>query len=112
MPARCADTSNSADRGYDRIRIYDSVTGWFTQEDPIGLAGGLNLYGYAGGSPVDFSDPFGLGPIGDRALSPVAETAHQQIRDPEDRRPARQRRAIERFPLQCNYRKDVTPLPV
>jgi hypothetical protein len=34
--------------------------GWFTQIDPIGLAGGLNLYGFAGGDPVNFSDPFGL----------------------------------------------------
>jgi hypothetical protein len=32
----------------------------FTQEDPLGLAGGLNLYGFAGGDPVNFSDPFGL----------------------------------------------------
>ena len=28
--------------------------------DPIGLAGGLNLYGFAGEDPVNFSDPFGL----------------------------------------------------
>ena len=35
-------------------------TGRFTQENPIGLAGGLNLYGFAGGDPVNFSDPFGL----------------------------------------------------
>ena len=34
--------------------------GSFTQEDPIGIAGGLNLYGYANGDPVNFSDPFGL----------------------------------------------------
>lgn len=33
-----------------------------TQEDPIGLAGGLNLYGFANGDPVNFSDPFGLCP--------------------------------------------------
>jgi len=26
------------------------------------LAGGLNLYGYAGGDPINFSDPFGLTP--------------------------------------------------
>jgi hypothetical protein len=33
------------------------------------LAGGLNLYGYAGGDPINFSDPFGLdclGPDGQR----------------------------------------------
>lgn len=40
---------------------------FFTQEDPIGLAGGLNLYGFAGGDPVNFSDPFGLCPDGSGA---------------------------------------------
>jgi hypothetical protein len=34
--------------------------GLFTQEDPIGLAGGMNLYGFANGDPINFSDPFGL----------------------------------------------------
>jgi hypothetical protein len=33
-----------------------------TQEDPIGLAGGLNLYGYANADPINQSDPFGLCP--------------------------------------------------
>ncbi len=32
----------------------------YTQEDPIGLAGGMNLYGYAAGDPINNSDPFGL----------------------------------------------------
>jgi RHS repeat-associated protein len=45
---------------YKRARVYDPRTGRFTQEDPIGLAGGLNLYGFANGDPVNFSDPFGL----------------------------------------------------
>lgn len=31
-----------------------------TQEDPIGVAGGSNLYGYGAGDPVNNSDPFGL----------------------------------------------------
>ncbi len=45
---------------YRRNRFFDPASGRFTQEDPIGLAGGLNLYGFAGGDPVTFSDPFGL----------------------------------------------------
>lgn len=39
---------------------YVPVQGRSTQPDPIGLAGGLNLYGYAGGDPINRSDPFGL----------------------------------------------------
>src|SRR6185437_13385490 len=45
---------------YRRNRSYDPNTARFTQEDPLGLAGGLNVYGFASGDPVDFSDPFGL----------------------------------------------------
>jgi RHS repeat-associated protein len=45
---------------YMRNRYLNPQTGQFTQTDPIGLAGGLNLYGYAGGDPINFSDPFGL----------------------------------------------------
>jgi len=45
---------------YMRNRYYDPLTGRFTQEDPIGLAGGVNLYGFANGDPINFSDPFGL----------------------------------------------------
>ncbi|HTO72898.1 MAG TPA: hypothetical protein VMJ30_03720, partial [Gemmatimonadales bacterium] len=32
----------------------------FTQIDPIGVAGGANVYGFAAGDPVDYTDPFGL----------------------------------------------------
>lgn len=45
---------------YKRNRYYDPVTGRFTQEDPIGLAGGLNAYGFANGDPISYGDPFGL----------------------------------------------------
>ncbi len=45
-----------------RNRYYDPATGRFTQEDPIGLAGGLNVYGFAEGNPVTYSDPYGLCP--------------------------------------------------
>jgi RHS repeat-associated protein len=45
---------------YRRNRYYDPQSGRFTQEDPIGIAGGLNTYGFANGDPVTYSDPYGL----------------------------------------------------
>jgi RHS repeat-associated protein len=45
---------------YMRNRYYNPQTGQFTQPDPIGLAGGLNSYGFAAGDPVSYSDPYGL----------------------------------------------------
>jgi RHS repeat-associated protein len=43
-----------------RARFYDPQLGRFTQEDPLGLAGGdLNLYRYAGNTPLQFTDPTG-----------------------------------------------------
>ncbi|HEU4722060.1 MAG TPA: RHS repeat-associated core domain-containing protein, partial [Gemmatimonadaceae bacterium] len=37
---------------YKRNRYYDPQSGTFTQDDPIGIAGGFNTYGYADGDPV------------------------------------------------------------
>jgi RHS repeat-associated protein len=47
---------------YMRNRYYDPATGQFTQTDPIGIAGGLNTYGFAAGDPVSYDDPYGLCP--------------------------------------------------
>src|SRR5690606_12868460 len=57
-----ASTPTAAGGGfvYLRHRWYDPNTGRFLTQDPIGLAGGINLYAYAGSNPVAFSDPFGL----------------------------------------------------
>jgi RHS repeat-associated protein len=46
-------------------RMYDPRAGRFMQPDPIGYDGGMNLYPYVGGDPVNFIDPLGLdeGPI-------------------------------------------------
>ena len=41
-------------------RWYQANLGRFVQRDPIGLAGGPNVYVYCGDNPVDASDPSGL----------------------------------------------------
>jgi RHS repeat-associated protein len=45
-----------------RARTYSHNLGRFLQPDPIGQAGGVNLYDYAGGDPVNGWDPWGLLP--------------------------------------------------
>jgi len=44
---------------YMRARYYDPDIGRFISEDPIGFEGGLNLYAYVGGNPVNAIDPIG-----------------------------------------------------
>ena len=44
---------------YNLFRYYDPDCGRFTQQDPIGLAGGINLYQYAPNA-LGWVDPWGL----------------------------------------------------
>jgi RHS repeat-associated protein len=44
---------------YNRFRYYDADSGQFASQDPIGLAGGTRLFGYAK-DPTTAIDPWGL----------------------------------------------------
>ncbi|MDR4650775.1 MAG: DUF6531 domain-containing protein [Nitrosomonas sp.] len=45
---------------YNYFRDYEPATGRYLSSDPIGLRGGLNVYGYVNGQPVISIDPDGL----------------------------------------------------
>jgi RHS repeat-associated protein len=53
-------TSAQPGLSFFRNRVYDQSTGRWTQEDPIGIAGGVNLYQFNGNNPATYTDPFGL----------------------------------------------------
>jgi len=44
----------------NNYRDYDTATGRYLQLDPIGLAGGVNPYGYVASNPLAFTDVNGL----------------------------------------------------
>jgi RHS repeat-associated protein len=56
---------------YNRYRYYDPSVGRFINQDPIGLAGGLNAYEYAP-NPVQWIDPLGLARIPKSVKTKVA----------------------------------------
>ncbi|WP_306746070.1 RHS repeat-associated core domain-containing protein [Saccharothrix yanglingensis] len=48
---------------HHRARYYSPALQRFISEDPIGIAGGTNLYAYAANSPTNLTDPSGHNPL-------------------------------------------------
>jgi RHS repeat-associated protein len=61
-----------------RHRVYHPSLGRFLTRDPIGFAGGANLYAFVGGAPLVYTDPLGLDPAspGLPPLSPPDESLY------------------------------------
>ena len=54
---------------YMRSRYYNPYLCRFINADPSGFGGGLNQYAFANGNPASYLDPYGLGALGESALT-------------------------------------------
>ncbi|NBA84058.1 type IV secretion protein Rhs, partial [Pseudomonas putida] len=52
-------SDNETGLQYNTFRYYDPEIGRFNSQDPIGILGGCNFYGYAS-NPISWVDPWGL----------------------------------------------------
>lgn len=67
-----------------RARYYAAGVSRFISEDPIGVDGGINLYEYVEGSPLNWSDPMGLAKGGKRNLNTEGLTKKSDPKDVEE----------------------------
>ena len=63
FPGQVADSQTQLRQNW--FRDYDPAIGRYAQSDPIGLAGGVNTFAYAGQNPIYYFDPYGLWAWGD-----------------------------------------------
>jgi RHS repeat-associated protein len=67
---------------YNYFRDYEPGTGRYVQADPIGLDGGINLYGYVLGNPLTWVDPKGLANSGPWPRPRPRSSLGDQLSDP------------------------------
>ena len=64
------------------LRFYDPNLQRWVNQDPIGEAGGINLYGFVGNGPINGVDPYGLSWLGDQ-MSQVFQGIYDAMMGPQ-----------------------------
>lgn len=59
---------------HNHARSYQPAQGRYVQADPMGVASGLNRFGYVGANPISRIDPWGLA---DLNLLPMSDNIHE-----------------------------------
>ncbi|MFV0436620.1 MAG: phospholipase A2 [Desulfopila sp.] len=100
---------------YNWHRFYDPETGRYISADPIGLAGGINLYAYVQNDPVNVVDPEGLKTCGSGWNEPLVPdnpfgfcfssccAAHDKCYGCDGKRQGKSKRQCDDEFKQCMY---------
>jgi len=80
FPGQVYDSETGLSQNHHRE--YQSLSGKYTQSDPIGLQGGMNTYAYVSGNPLGAIDPTGLTQADIDAAFNAAKAMHPSWRFP------------------------------
>jgi len=69
---------------HNNARDYDPATGRYIQPDPIGLAGGANIYGYVANNPINMVDMLGLTQNDINVAKAIAKETQPDLNFPEN----------------------------
>jgi RHS repeat-associated protein len=108
FPGQYADSEDSLNQNW--FRDYDPTLGRYVQADPIGFAGGLNLFGYAAQNPTQRTDRLGFSddeiptesvrPLNEESLTETEEAANPYLRGGLDFTPMPEEKApLESDPM-------------